>query len=75
MIFDREHLLTKNLTKDDDMYFVHSYHLQLQDLENRLAYVNYSGEITAIVAKIISVEHSFIQKKVKKQVKSSLKIF
>ena len=51
MIFDREHLLTKNLTKDDDMYFVHSYHFQLQDIENRLAYVDYSDKLTAIVAR------------------------
>ena len=33
------------------MYFVHSYHLQLKNPSNRLAYVNYSGEITAIIAK------------------------
>ena len=51
MIFDREHLLTKNLTTDDDMYFVHSYHFQLRDVENRLAYVDYSGKLTAIVAR------------------------
>ena len=51
MIFDMEHLLTKNLTKDDDVYFVHSYHFQLKYIENRLAYVDYSGKLTAIVAR------------------------
>ena len=49
--FDREHSLTKNMTFMNDMYFVHSYHFQLKDLKNRLAYVSYSSNLTAIVAK------------------------
>ena len=49
LIFDKEHPLTKKLTSENDMYFVHSYHLKLKNICNRLAYVNYSGEITAIV--------------------------
>ena len=34
-----------------EKFLCHSYHLQLKNLSNRLAYVNYSGEITAIIAK------------------------
>ena len=51
LIFDREHSLTKKLTPEDDMYFVHSYHFELNDINDRLAYVKYSGDLTAIVAK------------------------
>ena len=51
LIFDKEHPLTKKLTSEDDMYFVHSFHIKLKDISDRLAYVNYSGELTAIVAK------------------------
>lgn len=51
LIFDKEHPLTNKLTSEDDMYFVHSYHMKLKDIRDRLAYVNYSGELTAIVAK------------------------
>tara|TARA_A100001011_G_C14050659_1_gene731715 strand:+ start:225 stop:866 length:642 start_codon:yes stop_codon:yes gene_type:complete len=49
--FDREHQLTKKLSSQIDMYFVHSYHFELKDINDRLAYVEYSGEITAAVAK------------------------
>ena len=51
LIFDKEHPLTKKLTSEDDVYFVHSFHIKLKDISDRLAYVNYSGELTAIVAK------------------------
>ena len=51
LLFDKEHKLTKKITSEDDMYFVHSFHIKLKDISDRLAYVNYSGELTAIVAK------------------------
>ena len=51
LIFDKEHPLTNKLSSEDDMYFVHSFHIKLKDISDRLAYVNYSGELTAIVAK------------------------
>ena len=51
LIFDKEHPLTKKLTSENDMYFVHSYHFELNDINDRLAYVKYSGDLTAIVAK------------------------
>ena len=51
LIFDKEHPLTKQLTSENDMYFVHSYHFELKNINDRLAYVNYSGKITAVVSK------------------------
>ena len=51
LLFDKEHKLTKKITSEDDMYFVHSFHIRLKNKSDRLAYVNYSGELTAIVAK------------------------
>ena len=51
LIFDKEHPLTNKLSTEDDKYFVDSFHIKLKDISDRLAYVNYSGELTAIVAK------------------------
>ena len=51
LIFDKVHPLTKKLTSVNDMYFVHSYHLSLKNINHRIAYVNYSGEITAVIVK------------------------
>ena len=49
--FDKDHPLIKRLSPEIDMYFVHSYHFDLCEVNDRIAHVEYSGDITAIAAK------------------------
>ncbi|GFE65645.1 imidazole glycerol phosphate synthase subunit HisH [Litoreibacter roseus] len=51
LILDRPHPVLDGINTGDHAYFVHSYHMKLADPENRLAYVEYEEEITAIVAR------------------------
>lgn len=45
------HPVLEGVSTGDHAYFVHSYHMQVDDLAHRLAHVDYGGEITAIVAR------------------------
>ncbi len=45
------HPVLAGLVADDHAYFVHSYHIQLDDPAMRLASVGYGGDITAIVGR------------------------
>ncbi|MAY91176.1 MAG: imidazole glycerol phosphate synthase subunit HisH [Rickettsiales bacterium] len=51
LVFDKQHELVKGLPRLIDMYFLHSYHLELNDKNYRVAHVSYSSQLTAIVAK------------------------
>lgn len=45
------HPVTKVLTPGDHAYFVHSYHMELQDAGSLLATTDYGGTVTAVVGK------------------------
>ncbi len=51
LIFDREHPLLNGIDKNSHAYFVHSYHLVLDNLDDRLAYSRYGQHLTAAVLK------------------------
>ena len=44
------HPVFNNINEDDHVYFVHSYHFEVENNNNLLANVDYGGKITAAVA-------------------------
>ena len=48
---DHDHAILKDIKNGDHFYFVHSYQMRVFSHEERLAHVDYGGDITAIVAK------------------------
>ncbi len=51
LILDSPHPVFNGIKSGDHAYFVHSYHMQVSQPEQRLAHVGYDGEITAIVGR------------------------
>ena len=51
LVIDRPHPLLDGIATGDHAYFVHSFHMALQEPSERLAHCDYGTEITAIVAK------------------------
>ena len=52
LCFDRtDHPLVAGLGQGAHAYFVHSYHFLCRDPADRLAYVDYGGPVTAIIAR------------------------
>ena len=49
--FDQKHTLFDGINEGDHAYFVHSYHLNMDDQINRISYTNYAQKITAAVVK------------------------
>ena len=51
LVIDNPHSLLAGVATGDHAYFVHSYHFRVADPADRLAHVDYAGDITAIVAR------------------------
>lgn len=51
LVIEAAHPVLDGLTTGDHAYFVHSYHMQMADPSQRLAYADYGGPITAIVGR------------------------
>ncbi|MCT8159866.1 imidazole glycerol phosphate synthase subunit HisH [Pseudoruegeria sp. SHC-113] len=51
LVIDTPHPVLEGISSGDHAYFVHSYHFQVADPAHRLAHVDYSGDITAIVGR------------------------
>jgi imidazole glycerol-phosphate synthase subunit HisH len=51
LVIDRPHPLLAGLATGDHAYFVHSYQMRVDDPADRLAHVDYAGDITAVVAR------------------------
>ncbi len=51
LVIDRSHPVLDGIKTGDHAYFVHSYHFRVTHPEDRLAHVDYGGDITAIVGR------------------------
>ena len=51
LILDSPHPVINGIKSGDHAYFVHSYHMQVSQPEQRFAHVGYDGEITAIIGR------------------------
>ena len=49
--FDRKHELFSGIDEDEHAYFVHSYHLELENPQDRIAFSNYGQKITAAIVR------------------------
>lgn len=51
LIIDHPHPVFADLKTGDHAYFVHSYHMAVQKEAERLAHVDYAGDVTAIIGR------------------------
>ncbi|MCB1349260.1 MAG: imidazole glycerol phosphate synthase subunit HisH [Maritimibacter sp.] len=51
LVIDHAHPVLDGVATGDHAYFVHSYHFQVADPAERLAHVDYSGDVTAVVGR------------------------
>jgi imidazole glycerol-phosphate synthase subunit HisH len=51
LVIDHPHPVLDGVQTGDHAYFVHSYHFRVADPAQRLAHVDYAGDITAIVGR------------------------
>ena len=51
LVIDRPHPVLAGISTGDHAYFVHSYHFKVTNPEERLAHVNYSTDITAVIGR------------------------
>ncbi len=51
LVLDRPHPVLAGIVSGDHAYFVHSYQMQMASADQRLAHVEYGGDVTAIVAR------------------------
>ena len=51
LVVDRDHPVLAGIGTGDHAYFVHSYQFRVANPADRLAHVDYAGEVTAIIAR------------------------
>lgn len=51
LVIDHPHPVLDGIRTGDHAYFVHSYHFRVAEPAERLAHVDYAGEVTAIVGR------------------------
>jgi len=51
LIIDHPHPIFDGIKTGDHAYFVHSYHMHVADTAERLAHVDYGGDITAMIGR------------------------
>ncbi|WP_137702205.1 imidazole glycerol phosphate synthase subunit HisH [Marimonas lutisalis] len=51
LVIDHPHPVFEGIETGNHAYFVHSYHFSVHDPRQRLAHVDYGGEITAVVGR------------------------
>ncbi|TKZ19283.1 imidazole glycerol phosphate synthase subunit HisH [Shimia litoralis] len=51
LVIDHPHPVLDGITSGDHTYFVHSYQFHVANLDQRLAHVDYGGDVTAIIGR------------------------
>lgn len=51
LVIENPHAVFDGISTGDHAYFVHSYHMVVQDETQRLAHVDYAGDVTAIIGR------------------------
>ena len=51
LVIDKDHAIFDGIKSGDHTYFVHSYQFQVTDPAERLAHVDYGGEVTAVIGR------------------------
>ncbi|SHG52474.1 imidazole glycerol phosphate synthase subunit HisH [Cognatishimia maritima] len=51
LVIDQPHALLDGVENGQHVYFVHSYHFQVSNPSERIAHVDYAGDITAIIGR------------------------
>lgn len=59
LVIDNPHPLLEGIETGEHAYFVHSYHMQVRDPAERLAHVEYGGDVTAIIGRDTMVGTQF----------------
>ena len=59
LVVDTPHPVLEGLSSGEHAYFVHSYQMEMADSAQRVAHVDYAGDVTAVVAKDTVVGFQF----------------
>lgn len=59
LVIDHTHAVLDGVESGQHVYFVHSYHYQVADPAQRLAHVDYAGDITAVIGRDTMVGMQF----------------
>ena len=59
LVLESDHPVFNGVASGDHTYFVHSYHFRVTDSVQRLAYVNYGQEVTAVIGRDTMVGMQF----------------
>lgn len=51
LILNHPHPIFDGINSGDHVYFVHSYHFRVDDPAQRLAHVDYAGDVTAVIGR------------------------
>ncbi len=51
LVIEGDHPVFSGVKSSDHSYFVHSYHFRVSNPEERLAFVDYGGEVTAVIGR------------------------
>jgi len=51
LVIDSDHTIFDGIKSGDHTYFVHSYQFQVRDPAERLAHVEYGGDVTAVIGR------------------------
>jgi len=59
LVIDQPHALLDGVENGQHVYFVHSYHFQVSNPAERIAHVDYAGDITAVIGRDTMVGMQF----------------
>ncbi len=51
LVIENDHPVFSGIQSGDHVYFVHSYHFRVSNAANRLAHVDYAGDVTAVIGR------------------------